>query len=127
MSVQEPSNRDSLNVLSGVDQQGDTESLDHARLSVCKEVEPTQTPKNRQTGFGGDRPDYENLEFNSGEPIRATVEKDDTRKLKTCADAVDAFEDYLDAKEDQVLVLEDQLNGDVPCTSARTPLDGKVS
>lgn len=45
-------------------------------------------------------------------PLRATVEKDDTRGLETVGDATEAFEDYLRAKEDQVLVFEDQVEGD---------------
>jgi hypothetical protein len=45
-------------------------------------------------------------------PLRATVEKDDTRSLRTVGDATEAFEDYLKAKEHQTLVFEDQNSGD---------------
>ena len=87
--------------------------LDSARLSVRSSSDPPETPKNRQSQFGGDKPDFDNLEFNSGEPLRATVEEGDTRKLETCRDAIEGFEHYLEAKENQVLVLEDNNNGDI--------------
>lgn len=45
--------------------------------------------------------------------IRATVDKDDTRNLETVEEAVEAFHDYLDAKENQMLVLEEEESGDM--------------
>ena len=47
------------------------------------------------------------------EGIRATVEKDDTRTLNTVDEAVTAWYDYLDAKENQSLVMEEQETGDL--------------
>ena len=46
------------------------------------------------------------------EGLRATVEQDDTRTLNTVEEAVGAFEDYLDAKENQMLVMEEEESGD---------------
>jgi len=62
----------------------------------------------------GDRVDRPNLPFSTDptSPLRATVAEDDTRDLVTVGDATDAFEDYLAAKEGQVLVFEDQNHGD---------------
>ena len=48
----------------------------------------------------------------SDSPLKQTVAEDDTRTLETVGDATDAFEDYLEAKEGQVLVFEDQKSGD---------------
>lgn len=44
--------------------------------------------------------------------IRATVEKDDTRTLNTVGEGVEAWEEYLDAKENQMLVMEEEESGD---------------
>lgn len=44
--------------------------------------------------------------------LRATVEKGDTRTLETVGESVKAHGDYLDAKEDQMLVMEEQESGD---------------
>ena len=62
----------------------------------------------------GDRVDRPEAPFSSDpdSPLRATVEEDDTRDLLTVGDATDAFEDYLAAKENQVLIFEDQNEGD---------------
>ena len=46
------------------------------------------------------------------EGLRATVAKDDTRTLETVGDGVEAWEDYLDAKEGQMLVMEEEESGD---------------
>ena len=46
------------------------------------------------------------------EGIRVTVEKDDTRTLNTVDEACKAWYDYLDAKENQMLVMEEQESGD---------------
>jgi len=46
------------------------------------------------------------------EGLRATVEQDDTRTLNTVEEGVEAFEDYLDAKENQMLVMEEEESGD---------------
>ena len=48
----------------------------------------------------------------SDSPLKQTVAEDDTRALETVGDATDAFEDYLAAKEGQVLVFEDEKSGD---------------
>ena len=63
----------------------------------------------------GERVDRPEAPFSSNpdSPLRATVEEDDTRDLLTVGDATDAFEDYLAAKENQVLVFEDQNEGDM--------------
>jgi len=62
----------------------------------------------------GERVDRPNAPFSADpdSPLRATVEQDDTRDLHTVGEATDAFEDYLAAKENQVLVFEDQNEGD---------------
>jgi len=62
----------------------------------------------------GDRVDRPNAPFSADpdDPLRATVAKDDTRDLQTVGEATEAFEDYLAAKEGQVLVFEDQNEGD---------------
>ncbi len=62
----------------------------------------------------GDRVDRPDIPFSADpdDPLRLTVEEDDTRKLETVGDAVDGFEDYLRAKENQVLVFEEQLDSD---------------
>jgi hypothetical protein len=44
--------------------------------------------------------------------IRATVEEGDTRTLETVGESVEAWEDYLDAKENQMLVMEEVESGD---------------
>ena len=44
--------------------------------------------------------------------VRATVEKDDTRTLNSVGEAVEAWEEYLDAKENQMLVMEEEESGD---------------
>ncbi|GAA0729973.1 hypothetical protein J2744_003093 [Halorubrum trapanicum] len=44
--------------------------------------------------------------------LRATVEKDDTRTLNTVGEGVEAWEEYLDAKENQMLVMEEEESGD---------------
>lgn len=46
------------------------------------------------------------------EGLRATVAQDDTRTLNTVGEGVEAFEDYLDAKENQMLVMEEEESGD---------------
>lgn len=63
----------------------------------------------------GDRVDRPEAPFSadSDSPLRATIEEDDTRSLVTVGDATDAFEDYLAAKENQVLVFQDQNHGDM--------------
>ena len=62
----------------------------------------------------GERVDRPEAPFSSDpdSPLRATVEEDDTRDLLTVGEATDAFEDYLAAKENQVLIFEDQNEGD---------------
>jgi len=62
----------------------------------------------------GERVDRPNAPFSTDpdNPLKATVEEDDTRRLETVGDATDAFEDYLAAKEGQVLAFEDQNTGD---------------
>ena len=62
----------------------------------------------------GERVDRPEAPFSADpdSPLRATIEEDDTRDLVTVGDATDAFEDYLAAKENQVLVFEDQNEGD---------------
>jgi hypothetical protein len=44
--------------------------------------------------------------------LRGTVAEDDTRTLETVGEAVEAWEDYLDAKENQMLVMEEEESGD---------------
>ena len=65
-----------------------------------------------QLGDRVDRPDAP-FSADADDPLRATVAEDDTRDLVTVGDATDAFEDYLEAKENQVLVFEDQNEGDM--------------
>lgn len=88
-----------------------SESLDSHRLSVRKGVHPIEPPEIGDIGFSSDR---ENPEFRltaAGESIMKTVDEGDTRFLSTIPEAIDAFEDYLRAKENSVLVLEDQDDG----------------
>ena len=62
----------------------------------------------------GDQISRPNAPFSADQddPLRQTVAEDDTRALETVGDATEAFEDYLAAKEGQVLVFEDQESGD---------------
>lgn len=60
----------------------------------------------RQTGVGfGDSLEKADVRLGHN-TIKQTVGTDDTRSLETVGDAVDAWNDYLMEKEDQVLVLE---------------------
>ena len=77
-----------------------------------------QTPENfdnRDLTQFGDPVIQPNAPFSEdfNNPLRQTIETDDTRNLKTVRDAKTAFRDYLKAKENQVLVFEDQIEGDM--------------
>jgi hypothetical protein len=86
--------------------------LDHERLTV------TDSPETPQTGESGPEPlagkvDPSDVPISSDGPVRATVEEGDTRSVSTIEEAVDVHRDYQEAKEDAVLVLQEQESGDV--------------
>lgn len=87
--------------------------LDSDRLSVRNQSDPVETAENGQSRFS-ENPDYSEIPFTDKlEAVRATVEEGDTRTLETVEEAVDAFEDYLIAKENANLVMREKNEGDL--------------
>lgn len=75
--------------------------------------ERVETTENRQSQFSP-KLAIDAIPFtDSLESVSATVEEGDTRTLKTVGEAVEAYEDYLRAKENQRLVLTNEKTGDL--------------
>ena len=91
----------------------DTGVLDSDRLSVRSPSQPGERSENGQSRFS-ETPVYSEIPFTDDlESVRATVEEGDTRTLSTVAEAVEAFEDYLRAKENSVLVMRETVEEDL--------------
>lgn len=87
--------------------------LDSDRLSVRSASRPGETAENGQSRFS---PEVENssIPFTAEhESVRATVSEGDTRTISTVAQAVEAFGDYLEAKQNSVLVMRDRVSSDL--------------
>lgn len=86
--------------------------LDHDRLSVTREAEPPEGGGSVQSEFGS-RLDLSEVPVSSDGSVRVTVEEGDVRSPESMRDLVECHRDYLEAKEDAVLVLQEQESGDV--------------
>lgn len=97
----------------------DSQILDSRRLSVRNAVEASETSVSaksdysRKLAFGETGPDWDEVPFNYGAPELVTVDEGDTRKLESGNDAIVAWKDYTEAKENRVLLLEEQDEGDI--------------
>lgn len=93
-------------------QADDRRGLDPDRLSVRSAAQPGEPAETGQSRFS-EAGQFSNLPFTAEhESVRATVEEGDTRSISTAGEAVRAFEDYLDAKENSVLVLREKISGE---------------
>lgn len=86
--------------------------LDHERLTVTEQSTVSSSPDLGPETIAN-RVDSTEVPISSDGPVRVTVEKDDTRSPETMAELVECHRDYLEAKEDAVLVLREQESGDV--------------
>lgn len=89
-----------------------SQSLGPPRLSVRESEIGDFKPSDTEKSTFADSLDFEEIAL-TGETEYRSVSADDSRRIESVADGVDAFEDYLKAKENASLVLEEQDSGDV--------------
>lgn len=86
--------------------------LDHDRLTVTERPESSKSAELAPETIAN-RVDSTKVPISSDGSVRVTVEEGDTRSPETMAELVECHRDYLEAKEDAVLVLQEQESGDV--------------
>ena len=86
--------------------------LDHDRLSVTRKAEPQEDGGSVQSAFGTQL-DLSDVPVSSDGSVRVTVDEGDVRSPESMRDLVECHRDYLDAKEDAVLVLRERESGDM--------------
>lgn len=87
------------------------ESLGSSRLSVRSPREGVSRPKSGKSRFG-ENLDFEKLEL-TGEREFRSIGESESRAIETVQDGIVALDEYIEAKEDATLVLEEEESGDV--------------
>lgn len=81
-------------------------------LSVRPSADPKTTPPSGATTPFARALDYEQLPLTGDSEVK-NVTADQVRRIETVADGITAHAEYIDKKENAVLVLEEEISGDV--------------